>query len=187
MLDSACKTDKRRTRIGRVVVSPSQNSLRSTKGYVLLPIPNPHPLPRTVPASQFFREGEMPSISPGSTVLVTGSAGFCGAWVARALLEAGYTVRGQVHSESAGVHLRNLFERFGSSFETVVVEDLTQVSSSLLRVDLLGISCYYSGGCIQRFPGKRRRDCAHRSQPISVLRIWRWWVSCYAMCIVALD
>ena len=88
--------------------------------------PPPSP-PGTLPVNQFFREGKMPSISRGSTVLVTGSAGFCGVWVVMALLEAGYVVRGQVHSESTGAHLRSLFNRFGPSFEIVVVEDLTQV------------------------------------------------------------
>jgi len=151
------------------VVSPTQISLGSTKRCFSLSRTPPPPNLETLPANQYFREGDMPSICSGSTVLVTGSAGFCGAWVVRALLEAGYTVRGQVHSESTGAYLRNLFDRFGSNFETVVVKDLTQVWSSPLHVYLLGILCYSPGGRIRPFPRKCRRDCAHRWQHISVL------------------
>ena len=77
----------------------------------------------------------------------------------RALLEAGFVVRGQVHSESTGAHLHDLFVRFGSSFETVVVEDLTQVWSLLPRVYSLGISRNSPGGVFDCFLETSTRLC----------------------------
>jgi len=96
----------------------------------------------------------MPLVPPGGTVLVTGSAGFYGAWVVRAFLEAGYIVRGQVDSESTGEHLRGLFNRFGSSFETVVVEDPIQVCPLLLRIYSLRNPSYSSERCLRLLPRK---------------------------------
>ncbi|KAJ7479142.1 D-lactaldehyde dehydrogenase [Mycena latifolia] len=66
----------------------------------------------------------MPTIASGK-VLVSGANGFIGAWVVRALLEEGFSVRGAVRSASKGAHLRNIFASSGDKFEVVVVPDVT--------------------------------------------------------------
>lgn len=70
----------------------------------------------------------MPTIAPGSKVLVSGANGFIAIWVVRTLLERGYLVRGAVRSTEKGRHLSELFESYGNHFEVVVVEDITKVS-----------------------------------------------------------
>ncbi|KAI0259007.1 D-lactaldehyde dehydrogenase [Gloeopeniophorella convolvens] len=67
----------------------------------------------------------MPTVSPPAKVLVTGANGYIAAWVVRALLEAGYAVRGTVRSAGKGAHLKALFAGKGD-FEVVVVEDITK-------------------------------------------------------------
>ncbi|THH31430.1 hypothetical protein EUX98_g2752 [Antrodiella citrinella] len=67
----------------------------------------------------------MPAITSGK-VLVTGINGFTAMWFARALLEAGYSVRGTVRSASKGEHPKKYFKSFGSKLEIVVVPDITK-------------------------------------------------------------
>lgn len=71
----------------------------------------------------------MPAVHAPATVLVTGSSGFSGAWIARAFLEAGYSVRGAVRSESKGQYLVELFKTHGDRFKPVIVEDISKVRS----------------------------------------------------------
>ena len=71
----------------------------------------------------------MTIVPPGSTVLVTGANGYIAAWIVRTLLEEGYRVRGTVRTEDKGLGLLKIFERFGKSFEIVVVPDITKVSN----------------------------------------------------------
>ncbi|KAL5483279.1 hypothetical protein ACEPAI_8509 [Sanghuangporus weigelae] len=52
----------------------------------------------------------MPAISTPAKVLVTGANGFIAAWIVRALLEDGFSVRGTVREESKSTFLRNLFK-----------------------------------------------------------------------------
>ncbi|OSD07835.1 NAD(P)-binding protein [Trametes coccinea BRFM310] len=59
-------------------------------------------------------------------VLVTGANGYIAAWVVKLSLEAGFSVRGTVRSESRAIHLRRLFAKFGENFEVVIVEDITK-------------------------------------------------------------
>ncbi|KAF8875845.1 hypothetical protein BD779DRAFT_1664099 [Infundibulicybe gibba] len=68
----------------------------------------------------------MPTIQPGSTVLVTGASGFIGVWVIRNLLEKGYKVRGVVRSERKVDYIRNLFSEYEDRLEMVVVQDITE-------------------------------------------------------------
>ncbi|KAJ7137439.1 D-lactaldehyde dehydrogenase [Mycena crocata] len=67
----------------------------------------------------------MPAIQSGK-VLVSGANGFIAAWVVRALLEEGFSVRGAVRSEAKCAHLRETFASYGDKFELVVVPDITQ-------------------------------------------------------------
>ncbi|KAJ7479138.1 hypothetical protein FB451DRAFT_1086612 [Mycena latifolia] len=67
----------------------------------------------------------MPALPTGK-VLVTGASGFIAAWVVRALLEEGFSVRGAVRSASKGAHLRDMFATYGDKFELVMVPDMTQ-------------------------------------------------------------
>lgn len=69
----------------------------------------------------------MPAVIPTATVLVTGSSGFSGIWITRALLEAGYRVHGTVRSTSKGVYLQELFKTHGDRFKPIVVEDTSKV------------------------------------------------------------
>ncbi|KAL1948482.1 hypothetical protein VTO73DRAFT_12557 [Trametes versicolor] len=68
----------------------------------------------------------MPSVPPPATVLVTGVSGFSGIWIARALLESGYAVRGTVRSEAKAAHVATIFKEHGDSFKTVIVPDISK-------------------------------------------------------------
>ncbi|OJT09208.1 hypothetical protein TRAPUB_14345 [Trametes pubescens] len=67
----------------------------------------------------------MPAVTSGK-VLVTGANGFVAVWVAKTLLDAGFSVRGTVRSESKAGHLRTLFASAGDKFEVVIVDDITK-------------------------------------------------------------
>ena len=54
-------------------------------------------------------------------------------------------VRGQVHSESTGAHLRDLFNRFGSNFETIIIEDPTQVWPSSVYLFVRNLMLFSRG------------------------------------------
>ena len=103
----------------------------------------------------------MPTVQPGSKVLVSGANGYIAIWVVRALLEQGYAVRGAVRSEAKGEHLKKSFEKYGDKFEIVVVDDITKV-----RADR---NCHSSLICVRRLGWRIRRgrqgygrDRAHR-------------------------
>ncbi|KAI0651165.1 NAD-P-binding protein [Trametes meyenii] len=68
----------------------------------------------------------MPAVQPPATVLVTGVSGFSGAWIARALLENGYAVRGTVRSETKGAYVAGLFKAHGDRFASVIVPDISK-------------------------------------------------------------
>ncbi|KAH6903380.1 D-lactaldehyde dehydrogenase [Coprinopsis sp. MPI-PUGE-AT-0042] len=68
----------------------------------------------------------MPTVAPGSKVLVTGANGFIAIWVVRRLLEKGYSVKGTVRSEGKSAYLRDYFKSYGNKLELVVVPDITQ-------------------------------------------------------------
>ncbi|KAF9457365.1 hypothetical protein BDZ94DRAFT_1273374 [Collybia nuda] len=68
----------------------------------------------------------MPTITPGSKVLVSGANGYIAIWVVRTLLERGYAVRGTVRSAEKGRFLSELFKSYGDKFEIAVVEDITK-------------------------------------------------------------
>ena len=68
----------------------------------------------------------MPAIEPPAKVLVTGASGFIAAWIVRALLEGGFSVRGTVRAESGSSYLRNLLKNdvADGKLEFVVVPDM---------------------------------------------------------------
>lgn len=72
----------------------------------------------------------MPSVQPGSKILVSGANGYIAIWVVRTLLEKGYAVRGTVRSLEKGTHLKDTFAKYGDKFELAVVEDITKVRDS---------------------------------------------------------
>ncbi|KZT38291.1 NAD(P)-binding protein [Sistotremastrum suecicum HHB10207 ss-3] len=65
----------------------------------------------------------MPAVAAGK-VLVSGTSGFLGAWVARTLLEKGFSVRGTVRSDPKGEYLKKLFASHEGNFEYVIVKDI---------------------------------------------------------------
>jgi nucleoside-diphosphate-sugar epimerase len=71
----------------------------------------------------------MPTITPGSKVLVTGANGFVAIHIVDNLLKKGYSVRATIRSESKEAHLKKLFSKYGDKLEFVVVPDITRVSS----------------------------------------------------------
>ncbi|KAF8506198.1 hypothetical protein BU17DRAFT_57840 [Hysterangium stoloniferum] len=77
----------------------------------------------------------MPSVQPGSRVLVTGASGFVATWVVKTLLEQGFLVRGTVRSETKGDYLRKLFASYGEKFDYVIVEDISKVNWNQFSVD----------------------------------------------------
>lgn len=68
----------------------------------------------------------MPAVTSG-TVLVTGANGFIALWVVAYLLENGYSVRGTVRTTQKVERVKEVFKRYGSKLEVVVVEDITKV------------------------------------------------------------
>ncbi|RPD65274.1 NAD(P)-binding protein [Lentinus tigrinus ALCF2SS1-7] len=70
----------------------------------------------------------MPAVTSGK-VLVTGANGFIGVWTVKAFLDAGFSVRAQVRSESKTAHLKSLFSSFGDKLEFAIVADLTKDGS----------------------------------------------------------
>ncbi|KAF8583139.1 NAD(P)-binding protein [Ramaria rubella] len=68
----------------------------------------------------------MPSVHPGSKILVTGASGFVAAWIIRRLLERGFRVRGTVRSEAKGRDVKSIFAEFGEKFEFIVVPDMSE-------------------------------------------------------------
>ncbi|EFI28545.1 D-lactaldehyde dehydrogenase [Coprinopsis cinerea okayama7 len=68
----------------------------------------------------------MPTVGPGSKILVTGANGYIPIWVVRRLLEKGYSVRGTVRSADKGQHLQDTFKSYGDKLEIVVVPDITK-------------------------------------------------------------
>jgi nucleoside-diphosphate-sugar epimerase len=58
----------------------------------------------------------MPAVQPPAKVLVTGANGYIAAWVVKALLEEGYSVRGTARSEEKGKHLKKLFSEYGDKY-----------------------------------------------------------------------
>ncbi|KAG8937757.1 methylglyoxal reductase (NADPH-dependent) gre2 [Tulasnella sp. 408] len=66
----------------------------------------------------------MPAVLPPAKVLVTGASGFIGAWVAKALLERGFTVIGTVRSDPKGEYLKTLFKQYENRFSYVIVPDV---------------------------------------------------------------
>ncbi|EIW55909.1 NAD-P-binding protein [Trametes versicolor FP-101664 SS1] len=67
----------------------------------------------------------MPAISSGK-VLVTGANGFIAVWTVKALLEAGFSVRGAVRSPSKAEHLKTIFSSYGDKLEFAFVPDMVQ-------------------------------------------------------------
>ena len=80
----------------------------------------------------------MPAVRPPATVLVTGASGFIASWVCKALLHAGYGVRGTVRSSSKGDYLKRLFAEIGDRFQYVLVKDVSRVSGYRI-VCMLGL------------------------------------------------
>lgn len=64
----------------------------------------------------------MPPISASALVLVTGASGFVATHLIKALLAAGYTVRGTVRSKEKGETLRELYK--SPAFSYVLVPDI---------------------------------------------------------------
>ncbi|KAI0029796.1 D-lactaldehyde dehydrogenase [Vararia minispora EC-137] len=67
-----------------------------------------------------------PVPAPPSKVLVTGVNGYTAVWLARTLLERGYSVRGTVRAEGKGTYLKKMFASYGDNFEIVVTADLQE-------------------------------------------------------------
>ncbi|KAF8155220.1 hypothetical protein K438DRAFT_1943005 [Mycena galopus ATCC 62051] len=66
----------------------------------------------------------IPAITAGK-VLVSGANGYIAVWVARTLLEHGFSVRSVVRSAGKGEHLTQLFSLYGANFELIIVPDIT--------------------------------------------------------------
>ncbi|KXN92645.1 Aldehyde reductase 2 [Leucoagaricus sp. SymC.cos] len=67
----------------------------------------------------------MPSVQPGSLVVITGVNGHLASATAIRLLQKGYKVRGTVRALKSGNYVRREFASFGSNFELVEVRDIT--------------------------------------------------------------
>jgi nucleoside-diphosphate-sugar epimerase len=66
----------------------------------------------------------MPSVEPGSLVVVTGVNGHVASSTAIRLLQKGYRVRGTVRSLSSASYVKKEFASFGDKFEVVEVPDI---------------------------------------------------------------
>lgn len=78
----------------------------------------------------------MPTVNPGSKVLVTGANGFIAVWLVRELLEQGFSVRGTVRSASKAAYLEDKFKQYTDKLEIVVLEDITAVRANFLSLRL---------------------------------------------------
>jgi len=80
----------------------------------------------------------MPTIAKGSKVLVSGANGYIAMWVARILLERGYSVRGTARSADKGKSMSDYFASlgYGKQFEAVVVEDIVKVRLFCSVIDI---------------------------------------------------
>lgn len=78
----------------------------------------------------------MPAVPQGK-VLVTGANGYLALWVVERLLNAGYSVRGAVRSESKIAHLKETFKEHADKVEFVVVPDITKVRHRIFRLPSL--------------------------------------------------
>ena len=58
---------------------------------------------------------------------MTGANGYIAVWIVKSLLDAGFSVRGTVRSESKAGYLREHLKSFGDKLEIVVVKDITKV------------------------------------------------------------
>ncbi|KAG6852877.1 hypothetical protein C0991_008390 [Blastosporella zonata] len=66
----------------------------------------------------------MPSVEPGSLVIVTGVNGHIASATALRLLQKGYRVRGTVRSERSAGYVKKELASFGNNFEIAVVPDI---------------------------------------------------------------
>ncbi|KAI0718808.1 NAD dependent epimerase/dehydratase [Cerioporus squamosus] len=66
----------------------------------------------------------MPVVNSGK-VLVTGVNGFIAGWVAKELLDQGFSVRGTLRSAEKASPIRKVFASYGDRLEFAVVEDIT--------------------------------------------------------------
>lgn len=66
----------------------------------------------------------MPSVEPGSLVVVTGTNGHLASTTTLRLLQKGYKVRGTVRSLRSAAFVKTEFASFGANFEVVEVPDI---------------------------------------------------------------
>lgn len=59
------------------------------------------------------------------TILVTGASGFVASHIIREFLEAGYSVRGTVRSESSAERVKQLHSKHADQLSFATVEDIT--------------------------------------------------------------
>ena len=76
----------------------------------------------------------MPTVAPGSRVLVTGANGYIAMWVVRHLLEQGYTVRGVIRSQDKGKRLKEYFASYGDKLELAIVPDMMKARFLRFRI-----------------------------------------------------
>ncbi|KAG5650224.1 hypothetical protein H0H81_000267 [Sphagnurus paluster] len=77
----------------------------------------------------YIVNNNMPTISAGDKVLVSGANGFIAIWVVRKFLEKGYRVRGTVRSADKGKFLEESFKSYGDKFEVFIVEDIAKAGA----------------------------------------------------------
>lgn len=88
----------------------------------------------------------MPTVTAGK-VLVTGANGYVAGWIIKLLIDAGYSVKGAVRSESKASHLRTVFSSLDDRFEAVIVPDITKVCAfgDFLRSTYCDADTQYTG------------------------------------------
>ncbi|KAI9509132.1 D-lactaldehyde dehydrogenase [Russula earlei] len=68
----------------------------------------------------------MVAVSPPAKVLITGANGYLATWVVKMYLDAGYSVRGTVRSQSKSAFSKEKFAHYGDRLELVTVKDITK-------------------------------------------------------------
>ena len=76
----------------------------------------------------------MPAITEGK-VLVTGINGFIAGWIAKELLEQGFSVRGTVRSLDKAAPIAEALGSYSDRLEFVSVEDITKVRTTSVPRD----------------------------------------------------